>query len=74
MMLFDPYDWRDMASRIEWALRNRENLLAAQSEFYLELSKRTWRNVVDDYVDILDGLAASSAPAGLQGQVTQARQ
>ncbi|MGD0436762.1 MAG: glycosyltransferase, partial [Bryobacteraceae bacterium] len=23
MMLFDPYDWRDMASRIEWALRNR---------------------------------------------------
>jgi len=62
MMLFDPYDWQDVASRIEWALRNRELLLAAQSELYLALSKRTWRNVVDDYVAILDGLAEVSTP------------
>jgi glycosyltransferase involved in cell wall biosynthesis len=57
MMLFDPYDWRDVAARIEWALRHRESLLSAQREFYGNLSKRTWRHVVDDYVDILDGLA-----------------
>jgi glycosyltransferase involved in cell wall biosynthesis len=64
MMLFDPYDWRDAASRIEWALEHREALLSAQSEFYLALSKRTWRDVVDDHVAILDGLAAAAAGGG----------
>jgi glycosyltransferase involved in cell wall biosynthesis len=63
IMLFDPYNWQDVASRIEWALQHRELLLSAQREFYLQLSQRTWRNVVDDYVDILDGLAASSQSA-----------
>ncbi len=66
MMLFDPYDWHDVASRIEWALEHREILLAAQREFYLVLSKRTWRDVVDDHVAILDGLAAASVPAEVE--------
>jgi hypothetical protein len=68
MMLFDPYDWRDVASRIEWALQHREVLLSAQNEFYLVLSKRTWRDVVDDHVAILDGLAAASVPAVAERQ------
>jgi glycosyltransferase involved in cell wall biosynthesis len=61
MMLFDPYDWHDVASKIEWALDHREALLSAQREFYLVLSRRTWRDVVDDHVAILDGLAAAAA-------------
>ncbi len=68
MMLFDPYDWRDVASRIEWALQHREVLLSTQNEFYLVLSKRTWRDVVDDHVAILDGLAAASVPAEAERQ------
>jgi glycosyltransferase involved in cell wall biosynthesis len=68
MMLFDPYDWQDVASRIEWALQHRELLLTAQREFYLTLSQRTWRDVVNDYIDILDGLVAASPQAKAAGQ------
>jgi glycosyltransferase involved in cell wall biosynthesis len=57
MMLFDPYDYLDASSRIEWALHHRESLLATQRAAYAQLSQRTWRHVVDDYVAILDGLA-----------------
>jgi glycosyltransferase involved in cell wall biosynthesis len=58
MMLFDPYDYLDASSRMEWALNHREPLLAAQRAAYAQLSQRTWRDVVDDYVAVLDGLAA----------------
>ncbi len=57
MMLFDAYDWRDAATRIEWALENREALLNAQREFYAHLRQRTWSHVVSDYVAVLDRLA-----------------
>jgi glycosyltransferase involved in cell wall biosynthesis len=66
MMLFDPYDWQDAASKIEWALEHREALLSAQREFYQVLSKRTWRDVVDEHVAILDGLAAASVHAEVE--------
>ncbi|HUX78698.1 MAG TPA: glycosyltransferase [Alphaproteobacteria bacterium] len=56
-MLFDPYDWRDMADRIEWALKNREELLAKQKIFYSILEKRTWEVVVDEYISILDHIS-----------------
>lgn len=58
-MLFDPYDWEDMARRIEWALAHRELLHARQKPFYDKLTQRTWRNVVDEYVDILDRISSS---------------
>jgi glycosyltransferase involved in cell wall biosynthesis len=57
-MLFDPYDWKDMANRIEWALENRAALLARQRPFYDRLAQRTWRQVVDDHIEILDRIAA----------------
>jgi glycosyltransferase involved in cell wall biosynthesis len=57
MMLFDPYDYLDASARIEWALHHRESLLAVQRVAYTQLGQRTWRNVVDDYVTILDGLS-----------------
>ena len=53
-MLFDPYDWQDIAYKIEWGLQNKENLLAKQKIFYNILKKRSWRTVVDEYIDILD--------------------
>jgi hypothetical protein len=56
--LFDPYDWKDMANRIEWALENRAALLARQRPFYDRLAQRTWRQVVDDHIEILDRIAA----------------
>jgi glycosyltransferase involved in cell wall biosynthesis len=56
-MLFDPFDWRKMAERIEWALHNRADLLAQQRPLYERLAQRTWRHVVDDHIDILDRIA-----------------
>ena len=42
-MTFDPYDWRSMADRIEWALDNRAALFARQHAFYESvLAKRSW--------------------------------
>lgn len=56
--LFDPYDWRAMADKIEWALQNREELYARQRRFYDEvLAKRTWGDVVDEHIAIMDRIA-----------------
>jgi hypothetical protein len=56
-MLFDPYDWKEMADKIEWGLNNRFALLAKQKLLYNQLSQRTWRHVVDEYVEILDRIS-----------------
>jgi glycosyltransferase involved in cell wall biosynthesis len=58
-MLFDPYDWRDMANRMEWALGNRDALLAVQKATYAKLRERTWNHIVDDSIAILEGLAGA---------------
>lgn len=58
MMLFDPYDWNDMADRIEWCLHNLELLRLTQQPFYEQLAQRTWRQVVDEYVDILEHISS----------------
>jgi len=56
-MLFDPYDWKEMADKIEWGLKNHDSLLAMQKPLYNQLSQRTWRHVVDEYVEILDRIS-----------------
>lgn len=61
LMLFDPYDWQDMAARIEWALDNSDMLLEQQLKLYDTLSRRTWRNVVDEHIAILDRISTSAA-------------
>jgi glycosyltransferase involved in cell wall biosynthesis len=61
MMFFDPYEWRDMADRIEWAILNRTKLLALQKAAYDVHAKRTWDDVVTEYVQILEEI---SSPAG----------
>lgn len=55
--LFDPYDWKSMADKIEWALENKDQLYAQQREFYDEvLAKRDWSNVAQEHFDILDSI------------------
>ena len=57
-MLFDPYDWRALADRIEWALANREALYRAQRKFFDEtVARRTWSDVVDDHIRVLDRIS-----------------
>lgn len=68
-MLFDPYDCKDMADRIQWALENKEALLAKQKRLYTVLEKRTWRTVVDEYIDILDRI--SGKPIDIQSDISK---
>jgi glycosyltransferase involved in cell wall biosynthesis len=58
LMLFDPYDWEDMAARIEWALQNKESLLERQLKLYERLVERSWKTVVNEYVAILDRISS----------------
>lgn len=48
--LFDPYDWKDMAEKIEYGLLHNEQLYAHQLEIFERLSQRTWNVVAEDYV------------------------
>ena len=60
-MLFDPYDYKDIANRIEWALDNKEELYKIQRSFFDEVvAKRTWRDVVEEYINVLDDIVDSS--------------
>ncbi|WP_342131812.1 glycosyltransferase [Hydrogenophaga sp. OTU3427] len=58
---FDPYDWKDMAQRIRFGVAHRDQLLAVQSPAYERLAQRTWRDVVDEHIDILDRVARQRA-------------
>ena len=64
--LFDPYDHKDAAAKIGWALKNREALLSAQREAFAKMHRRTWRTVVDEYLAILEGLEDHKRP--IQGK------
>jgi len=61
MTFFDPYDWKSLAERIEWALAHRDNLLAIQRRTYTELSRRTWADVVDEHLVVLERIAQHSS-------------
>jgi glycosyltransferase involved in cell wall biosynthesis len=60
IMFFDPYDWKDIADRIEWALINRGVLLERQLPAYERLSKRTWSNVVDEHISLFEEISTIS--------------
>lgn len=58
--LFDPFDFRALAAKIESALEQKGDLLALQSDFYSRvLVGRTYRDVVEETIAILDAAAAS---------------
>ena len=63
LMWFDPYDWQDLAKRIEWALETRAMVLSRQGPLYDQLARRTWRHVVDDHIEILERIAAQDGGA-----------
>lgn len=48
--LFDPYDYKDMADKIEKGLQDREVLLEREEIIYRQLSVRTWENVCEEYI------------------------
>jgi glycosyltransferase involved in cell wall biosynthesis len=54
LTFFNPYDWKNMAERIQWGVANREKLLAVQLPTYEQLVQRTWQDVVNEHLDILD--------------------
>jgi len=60
LMLFDPYDWKAIADKIEWALQNKDMLLERQLPLYSKLAERTWQNVVDEHVAILDRISSEA--------------
>jgi len=60
VMFFDPYNWKDMAERIEWAVLNREVLLERQKLVYERLVQRTWQQVVGEHVAILDKISMAA--------------
>jgi len=64
LMLFDPYDWKAMADKIEWALQNRDMLLERQLPLYNKLAERTWQDVVDEHVAILDRISSEPSRDG----------
>lgn len=56
---FDPYDWRDMSACIEWGLQNRDALLEAQLPVYSRLAARTWDDVVDEHILVLERMSST---------------
>ena len=54
---FDPFDWQDLARKIEWALANHDELLNIQRRTYLELSQRTWTHVVEEHLTALNRIS-----------------
>jgi len=65
---FDPYDWRDMAERIEWAIGHREELVAVQMPTYELLSKRTWADVVNEHIAVLDSISVVQGVSSPEGR------
>ena len=63
--LFDPYDYRDMAAKIESGLTNRESILEKESCIYEELSRRTWGNVCEEYVQAFEHFIDRSKKDGV---------
>ncbi|TIU90501.1 MAG: glycosyltransferase family 4 protein [Mesorhizobium sp.] len=56
--LFNPYDWQVLAEKIEWAIQNRAALYNQQRKFYDDvLAKRSWADVVQEHLSLLDDLA-----------------
>jgi len=60
LMLFDPYDWRSLAERMEWAVRHKSLLLEKQKVLYNELDKRTWNDVVNEHIQALENISQKS--------------
>ena len=52
-MLFDPTNYLDMADKICWGLDNYEQLYNLQSSLYEKMKSRSWKNVAEDYYNLI---------------------
>ncbi len=60
VMLFDPADIHDMANKMVWAVNNRAALYDLQLALYQQLQQRSWETVAQEYIQLLDQVAAQS--------------
>ncbi|MFH1152918.1 MAG: glycosyltransferase [Pseudomonadota bacterium] len=56
-MLFNPYDFKAMAEKLEWALANKGILLDMEKPLFDTMVSRTWKDVVSDHVAILQNIS-----------------
>lgn len=56
-MLFDPYNWEDMALKIEYGLSHRNELIEREKPLYNDLLKRDWDDVARQYLEVLDKIS-----------------
>lgn len=49
-VLFDPYDYMDMADKIEYALDHKECIYAKEKVIFEQMQKRSWEQVGIEYV------------------------
>jgi glycosyltransferase involved in cell wall biosynthesis len=59
-MLFDPYDLTDMVNKIEWAVKNHEELFKLQAPLYQKFKQRNWNLVADEYINLLSDFTVQS--------------
>lgn len=50
IMLFDPYDWKSMAIKVEYGLKNRDSLYQVELPMYRDFEKRTGEVVAAEYI------------------------
>ncbi len=54
IMLFDPYSVDDMVNKIEWGVKNRDDLYQLQRGLYEKFAVRNWDIVAKEYVDLFE--------------------
>ena len=57
-MTFDPYNPREIAKKIIWAVDNRDVLYEKEKKVYAEQCKRTWEDVANEYIGVLEKFSA----------------
>ncbi len=67
-MLFDPYDWRDVADRIAWAIEHRQELYEMQRLSCASVIGRSWATVSEEYLALLEKVALSDGEEVGAGQ------
>lgn len=68
-IMFDPYDWRSIAEKIEWALDRRQELYEKELPLYKELAKRTPEVVAAEYVKTFEHIIEQEKQVKLQGPI-----
>lgn len=52
--LFDPYDYKDIADKIQYGLGHREELAQRQKALFDDLKRRTWEGIGKEYVEAFE--------------------